>query len=134
MLNNDTSVQECDATKSHSSNAARYKKYIHHYAAAKNITDSNYLGVPPRRGRAIRCKSSPLVPRGCGLSATIPHAKFYLCYFASYQPCASRTFTMAASISFHVFCCVITSFGNMHPSQQICLNALVRLPFSSRSQ
>ena len=36
---------------------------------------SFYLGVPRlMAGRAFRSKSSPLVPRGCGLSTAIPHA------------------------------------------------------------
>lgn len=35
--------------------------------------DKKTIGRAPA-GRAIHCKSSPLVPRGCGLSATIPHA------------------------------------------------------------
>jgi hypothetical protein len=32
------------------------------------------LGVPAKSGQAVHCKSSPLVPRGCGLFVTILHA------------------------------------------------------------
>src|ERR1041384_5971497 len=35
---------------------------------------------------------------------------------------------------FHVSCCVITAFGNMQPSQQMCLKAFVTLPLASRIQ
>jgi len=37
------------------------------------------LGVPRLlAGRAFRSKSSPLVPRGCGLSTSIPHAELQI--------------------------------------------------------
>ena len=36
---------------------------------------NNFMGVPRQlAGRAFRSKSSPLVPRGCGLYTAIPHA------------------------------------------------------------
>ena len=36
---------------------------------------NNFMGVPRQlAGRAFRSKSSPLVPRGSGLSTAIPHA------------------------------------------------------------
>src|SRR5438093_1551708 len=37
----------------------------------------------------------------------------------SRQPWASRTAIMADNMSFQVCCCLITSLGNMQPSQQI---------------
>jgi len=49
---------------------------------------------------------------------------------SSPQPCASRTDTMAARMSFHVSCFIITALGNMQPSQQICRRAFVNLPSS----
>src|SRR5690606_11928021 len=55
-------------------------------------------------------------------------------YSASYHPCCWRTCIIAPRISFHVFCRIITSFGNIQPSQQICLNFLVSSPSSFRSQ
>jgi hypothetical protein len=36
-----------------------------------------FIGRAPP-GRAFRCKSSPLVPHACGLSAAIPHAGNHL--------------------------------------------------------
>src|SRR2546429_3102162 len=35
------------------------------------------------------------------------------------QPCASRTAIMADKMSFQICCFMITSFGNMQPSQQM---------------
>lgn len=52
----------------------------------------------------------------------------------AFQPWFSRTWIMAARMSFQVCCRSITSLGNMQPSQQMCLNFLVTLPVSSRSQ
>ena len=50
------------------------------------------------------------------------------------QPWASRTAIIAARMSFQVCGFIITALGNMQPSQQMCRNFLVSLPFSSRSQ
>lgn len=36
------------------------------------------------------------------------------------QPCASRTAIIDARMSFQVCCFIITSLGNMQPSQQMC--------------
>ena len=46
----------------------------------------------------------------------------------SLHPCASRTAIIAARMSFHVCGFIITSLGNMQPSQQMCWNFFVRLP------
>ena len=49
-------------------------------------------------------------------------------YFVySFQPCASRTATIAARMSFHVRGFISVSLGNMQPSQQMWLEALGRL-------
>src|SRR6056297_846954 len=50
------------------------------------------------------------------------------------QPCASWTATIAARILFQVAGCIITSLGNMQPSQQMCLIVVSTSPCSSRSQ
>ena len=46
----------------------------------------------------------------------------------SFQPCNFRTATIFAKISFQVCGCKSISLGNIQPSQQICLKALVSLP------
>src|SRR5205809_7331233 len=46
----------------------------------------------------------------------------------SFQPWASRTATIVARMPFHVSGFIIVSFGNMHPSQQMCRNFRVGLP------
>lgn len=43
------------------------------HSTSSNISKILFFRACPA-GRAFRCKSSPLVPRGCGLSASIPHA------------------------------------------------------------
>ena len=50
---------------------------------------------------------------------------------SSRQPWASRTAIMARKMSFHVSCFIMTAFGNIQPSQQICWKARVSLPLSS---
>ena len=50
------------------------------------------------------------------------------------QPCASRTLIMAARMSFQVCGFIISEFGNMQPSQQMCWHARVTAPLSSRNQ
>jgi hypothetical protein len=50
------------------------------------------------------------------------------------QPWFSRTWIIAARMWFQVSCFIITSLGNMQPSQQMCLNFFVTFPLSSRSQ
>ena len=52
----------------------------------------------------------------------------------SLQPWVSRTEIMALRMSFQVWRCIMTSLGNMQPSQQMWRQALVSSPFSSRSQ
>ncbi len=52
----------------------------------------------------------------------------------SLQPWFSRTWIMLARMLFHVSCWVMTAFGNMQPSQQMCRNFFVTLPLSSRIQ
>ena len=46
----------------------------------------------------------------------------------SRQPWASRTAIIAARMLFHVCGFIMTSLGNMQPSQQTCLNFRVTLP------
>src|SRR5207253_2742918 len=41
---------------------------------------------------------------------------------SSRQPWASRTAIILRKMSFHVSCFIITAFGNMQPSQQMCRN------------
>src|SRR5579883_930082 len=53
---------------------------------------------------------------------------------ASVQPCASRTAIMVDRMLFHVSGSAITALGNMHPSQQTWLKALLGAPCSSRIQ
>src|SRR5260221_1358540 len=53
---------------------------------------------------------------------------------ASLHPCTSRTAIIAPRMLFQVSWPIITSFGNMQPSQQIWRQALVSLLFSWRSQ
>src|SRR6266568_1257614 len=53
---------------------------------------------------------------------------------SSRQPCASRTAIIAPRMPFHVSGFIITSFGNMRPSQQMCRKALVSSPSSPWSQ
>src|SRR5713226_751015 len=53
---------------------------------------------------------------------------------ASLQPCASRTASMVARMSFQVCWFIKTELGNMHPSQQMWRTALVTFPLASRSQ
>src|SRR5215469_7880476 len=64
------------------------------------------------------------------------NVEFFHIVFLSYSshPWASRTETIAPRMEFQVCCFSITSLGNMQPSQQICRNALVSFPSSSRSQ
>ncbi len=57
-----------------------------------------------------------------------------LCSAPSLQPWASRTAIIADRMLFHVPASFITAFGNMQPSQQTWLNALLGWPDSSRSQ
>ena len=38
------------------------------------ISTQNTWACPAEAGRAVRCKSSRLLPRWCGLYTTIPHA------------------------------------------------------------
>ena len=56
------------------------------------------LGVPRQMaGWAFRSKSSPLVPRGCGLSTAIPHACMQLIISNSHN---QRTVDREAGINF----------------------------------
>jgi len=52
----------------------------------------------------------------------------------SFQPCRSRTLSMAERMSVQVFGFAITALGNMHPSQQTERIFFVTFPLSSRSQ
>jgi hypothetical protein len=52
----------------------------------------------------------------------------------SRHPCASRTWTIARRISFHVPGSIITALGNMQPSQQMWRRLRVSWPAASRSQ
>src|SRR5437899_12969254 len=70
---------------------------------------------------------------------TLLHVLCFLCLFVadqvnSFHPCLSRTAIIAARMSFQVCCFIITSFGNMQPSQHMCMNALVSCHFSSLNQ
>src|SRR5690554_826370 len=69
----------------------------------------------------------------------IAHSVLCLCLWLnqesySLQPWAFLTSIILARILFQVSCLYMTSLGNIHPSQHIWRNRLVRLPFSSRSQ
>ena len=50
------------------------------------------------------------------------------------QPWASRTAIISLRMLFHVEGSIITSFGNMQPSQQMCWYFCSGLPYESRSQ
>ena len=50
------------------------------------------------------------------------------------HPCALRTAIITRRISFQVCALSITELGNMQPSQQMCANAFVGFPASSRIQ
>ena len=56
------------------------------------------------------------------------------CKGYSAQPCLSRTAIMAFKMLSQVRRSIITSLGNMQPSQQMCRIRLVSSPRSSRSQ
>ena len=50
------------------------------------------------------------------------------------QPWASRTAIISLRMLFHVEGSIITSLGNMQPSQQMCWYFCSGLPYESRSQ
>jgi hypothetical protein len=59
------------------------------------------------------------------ISTTASTSGGELCSTPSVQPWASRTAIMADRMLFHVRASLITALGNMQPSQQTCLNALL---------
>src|SRR5439155_19204517 len=90
-----------------------------------------------RRWRGLVLVFYPWNPRnprldhfGCGL----PLGASAVLSLHALHPWFSRTWSIAAKMSFQVCCFIMTSFGNMQPSQQMCLNFLVTLPLSSRIQ
>src|SRR5207249_11978062 len=74
--------------------------------------------VPPSGG------STPRPPEGGTPNGTFQTDS----YPSSFHPWASRTAIMERKMSFHVCCFIMTSFGNMHPSQHMWKNCLVNSP------
>lgn len=95
---------------------------------------SFHVGVEPRRvdQRKMRLEPMDLRMRRPGYGGTARAARWRTPY--AVQPCAARTSSMALRMWFQVSCFIISSFGNMQPSQQICWNFRVGSPFSSRIQ
>src|SRR5881628_1785273 len=94
----------------------------------------NARGAPPPLGSLARSRS--LEPRALrsGVSRTERRQNYTAAATGASQPCALRTSSSRRRTSFHVFGCIIVAFGNMQPSQQMCSNAFVGFPCSSRIQ